>query len=340
MPAPGRCGGPLPARSGRAGYTAAVPRRRSPLRVALYLAVILGTAGVAGFLALSEGLYRGGLASVEDEAAELRAQRFSDPDALRLLFVGDSFTAGVVDPAGTWTDFLVDELARQGFAHPVEVINIGFAGSDTGWHVAQVRRWLAAAELPPVHTSLITGANNAGTYAWQAAFLDSEGARTAPATLRAVYRLPRSTVFGAELIANLLRGEGNLSDDLPLPDAEHLDVGLMRGRLEAASDFLPWTAARKGALLDDYVAVVRAAGAEPLLGTYITEGEYETNDSTRAAAARHGVALFDVASPDRHADFHRTGGYLEDDWHLSEAGQRRFAALWVGWYLREVEGAP
>ena len=304
--------------------------------MALYLAVIFGLAAVGGFSVFAEGLYRGGLSGVEWEAAELRDQRFGDSSALKLLFVGDSFTAGVVEPAGSWTDFLVAEFARQGLARPVEVINIGFAGSDTGWHVEQVRRWLEEAGAPPDHTSVITGANNASTYTWQTAWLASEAGATTPLGLRAIYRLPRSTLFGAELLANLLRGQGNLDDDLPLPDAEHLDVGLMRGRLERDSAYLPWTAAHKAERLREHVRVVREAGAQPLLGTYITEGEYETNDATRTVARELDVPLFDVASPERHADFDATGGYLEDRWHLSYAGQKRFAALWVGWYLREV----
>lgn len=304
--------------------------------MAAYLAAIFAVGGLVGGAVLSETLYRAGLQGVQDEAAERAAQRFSDPSGLRLLFVGDSFTAGVVAPPGTWTDYLPEALRDAGLQGAVEVINIGFAGSDTGWHVEQARRWLEEAPRPPDCVMLITGANNAGTYAWQQGFIAANTADPAPLWLRSIYRLPRSTVFGAELAANLLRGRSGQDGGLPLPDAEHLDVGLMRTRLEDSSDFLAWTARRKAALLDEYVRTVREAGAAPLLGSYITEGEYETNDVTRAAASRHGAAMFDVASPELHADFHRSGGYLEDDWHLSGTGQRRFAAMWAAWLGTEA----
>jgi lysophospholipase L1-like esterase len=338
------------------------PRRLSRRRLVAFSAFVLLLFG----LGTVELFYRAAQGWIDDQGWQLRQQGF-DPNApIKLLFLGDSFTAGELSEAGVgFWHYVPAAFRARGETRRVQVINLALAGSTTRFHRDQLVRFLEEHAVAPDAVMLITGANNASAQASLQAFLQAPESRGhAPAAMRFWYRFPR-VVYGLNAVAFLIgRYRLGVDDEGKLGmagDWNPVDTGrwtfMADGRFcwvcpDATSRLMALRGSPYAAWLDGEIRgmvgevddAVRARGGRLLTGTYVGQNHVVTDppiDPLGDEARARGLPMLDLSDPAVIARFRQQGFFIEDGWHLSDAGSKALATAWAEWYLRlEAAGFP
>lgn len=324
------------------------------------LVLLLFLAGTA------ELFYRAAHGFVERNGRLLRQQSFDEASDLKLLFLGDSFTAGELSESGRgYWHYLPQAFHERGDPRIVDVVSLALAGSTTRFHHEQLVRYYEEQPLAADVVMLTTGANNASAQASLQAFAAAPESRGhAPATMRFWYRFPR-VVYGLNAVA-FLAGRYRLGVD----DSGHfgtagdwnpVDSGRWTymadgrycwvcpdatSRLMAlrGSPYSGWLDQEIRALVGDVADRVEARGGRLLTGTYVGENHVVTDppiDPVGDESRARGLPMLDLSDPVVIARFRARPWFTEDGWHLSDAGSRVLAGVWAEWYLRlERQGFP
>ena len=261
----------------------------------------------------------------DEEAIDARSARYSDREALRLLFVGDSFTAGSLSESDLgWWAYVPAALRERGVSRRVEVLSVAVAGSPTPFHRRQVRDWLDESGQVADFLVFVTGANNPNSVElWTEYVLGPTGARHTTRSERALYGAPS----GFRLFA--LSVGRRLGRDLP-PDPRRRDVPALDMYLSRHPEYHAWIEERTTAEFVGLASLARERGMRPIAASYLTD---PLVPATRAGASAADVPFFDIASEARQTRWGGMGLLSPDGWHLSDAGNKRYAALWVEWFL-------
>ncbi len=262
----------------------------------------------------------------DDQAIEARSARYSDrEDRLRLLFVGDSFTAGSLSESNLgWWAYVPDALRDLGHQPRVEVLSVALAGSPTPFHQRQFEAFLDESGRTPDVVMIISGANNPNSQElWTAYTLSDVGRTHTTSAERAMYGAPT----GLRLLA--LRLGRALGRDLP-PDPRRRDVARLDQYLSEHPEYRAWLEAETTRRLTAFFATARDHGVRPLAGSYLSD---PLIGATRTAAAQADVPFFDMESQELEQTWRADGGMASDGWHLSDDGNRRFAKRWAAWFV-------
>jgi len=262
----------------------------------------------------------------DEQAIEARSARFSErQDRLRLLFVGDSFTAGSLSESDLgWWAYVPDALRDRGFAPRVEVLSLALAGSPTPFHGRQLAAFLTESGQTPHFVMVITGANNPNSAELWTAYTTSEvGRRHTSRRERALYGAPTGFRALALTVGRLL------GRDLP-PDPRRRDIARLDRYLSEHPEYAEWLRAETARGLTSIFTLARDRGIQPLSGSYLSDALI---GATRAASAAANVPYFDMESAELEARWRADGGLTYDDWHLSDEGNRRYARRWAEWFL-------
>ena len=257
-----------------------------------------------------------------------RTGRFKQQDSLKILVVGDSFTAGELSESGVgYAAYLPEAFRELGFAGEVEAVCVGLAGSTTPVHYRQIKSWLRESGQVPDLIFIITGANNINAHRFQSHFIkNSPRAYEVPGWVRLLYRLPRWATWGMDNAAYHL---GMAELDNP---TKTTFKPLTRYWRESPA-FMSWA----NTLLAKWVVSLhelgRAREIPVATGSYISGG---VHDPLRATARRRGIPLFDIESQALDECMLRWGFYTDDGWHMADAGHRYYARRLAWWLANGV----
>ena len=271
------------------------------------LAIALGL--LVALIGASELSWRLGRHLRGDELVASRASRFGDEGALRVLFVGDSYTAGELSESGRgYFSWLPQGLSDC----PLEARSIALAGTPTATHRSQLAAWLEESGQRPDFVMVISGANNLGSLDLRHAFL-ADPSQDAPRRMRSLYRSRRAFTGLARIVGRGLNLDGPAADALPTADPTW----------EAWPPWQEFVQEHTRTELLQLADLARAHGVQPLFGTYHADAQ---NPAIRLAAEQARVPLLDVEGPLPPALLAR------DRWHRNDAGNRELAARWLAWF--------
>ncbi len=278
-----------------------------------FVAVALGV--LVALVVASEVSWRLGRHLRADELVLSRQARFEDGDALKILFLGDSYTAGELSESGQgYASWLPETLSGRA----LQTRSIALAGTPSAVHRAQLAAWLEESGQRPQFAMLISGANNLNSLDLRQGFL-ADPENEAPDGMRSLYRSRRALTGLARMVGRGLRLDGPAADALPTGDPTWLA-------------WLPWQAhvqQHTHAELLAFAALARHHGVEPLFGTYHVDDQ---NPAIVRAAREAGVPLFDISAFPKPTMEHLS----EDGWHRNDAGNRWLAEQFAGWFEAHV----
>ena len=282
-------------------------KRRKFLNRALLVGLIALAAGEAGLRGLHHWMLEG-----------YRLNRaFVSPDAFKILFVGDSFTAGGSTESGKGFPEYMGEALRDavvGDRKGVEVVNIALSGTDTAIHARRLRLYLERHLVLPDLVFVVTGHNSFGSNEARAAFQREHAAASLFGPWSRVVRYSMVLTVVHELVKHYLGW-------LPSDEAAAVQSDAFRTYVA-------------GLLREDLVRMVEDAGRRgiPLcLGTYIRPAwsDRVILPVLREVAASHDVPLLDIYSEELDRRFLEDGLYARDGWHPNDAGQRVLAGIFI-----------
>jgi hypothetical protein len=248
-------------------------RRLSRPRLLAFSALTALGAALLFFVALSELAHRTALAGLEAELAAARAGRFQR-SGVRLLVVGDSFTAGELSESGVgWWAHLPELLPGT------ETISLALAGSPTRTHLAQVRAWKAESGQQATAIVAVTGANNLDSLDCQRRYVAAGG--RAPLWLRPLYLRGGGPMYGLHYLGGRLGvmqpGDPEQVMWAPLKAAWYRNEAYERWAIEDTERLLGELAGEGRLILGSYVAhnrstVLREAAGKLELPFFDHEG--------------------------------------------------------------------
>jgi len=300
-------------------------RRLSRLRLFAFATVTSVVLVVVAFVVFSETAFRTAMGFLDDELAAARDGRFTDAARLRLLFVGDSFTAGESSESvvGYW-HYIPELLEARGVPGPIETISLAVPGSTSRYHVRQVASWLEESGQVPHHVVVITGACNWDALELQKAFVAGPiGRRSTHPLLQPFYLGPGGVMWGMHYFG------GRLGVVHP-GDPQQVMYTPLRNYWYAHQPYEEWIFGETRRAFGELVGVARAAGVEPLAGAYIA---HQMSEHVRAEAKELAVPFFDQSAPSWEREYRDRGLLHEDEWHLNDAGNRDMATRWADWYV-------
>ena len=282
-------------------------------------------------LCLAGGLAEGGLRVVRHWIMGTYGldRAFTRRAACKLLFVGDSFTAGGGTDSGRgFPAYIAERLAgrRAPDGGGVEVVNIALSGTDTGLQLGRMRAYLARHAIAPDVILVVTGANNRNNNESRARYLRERRGE--------VHAGPWTVIVHRSLLLTVVKEM--VGKRLPF---------LFRGceRPFETGDFFRYVDTRFREDLDAMIDAAQAAGARIAFGTYIrpTPKDEALLRTLRAVLARRGVPLLNLYSEERDRRFLEGGLYARDGWHPNDEGQRLLAELFLAGMARAgLLGAP
>ncbi len=269
---------------------------------------------------------------LEREAAALREARYSDGASLKFLFVGDSYTAGELAESGVgyWYHVPAELRRLAGLSH-VETISLAVSGSPTTFHASQLEAFLEESSQVPDYAVIITGANNLHAYEFQHRYCTTVRDAPVSAPVLALYRAPRS-LFHAVQWTTLLTDHGPFRDD-----ERTVTFGPLRRYWSGHDGYLDWATGYTCEQFTRFVESARAAGAEPIAGSYHSQVDVE---AIRSLAIQLGVPFFDFERIHAQRGVRLQDIVSSDGWHLNDAGQEFLAAEFSRWFVEEVRLAP
>lgn len=298
------------------------PRRRLGVVRTLAFAAVAGALLLVGLGELALLLRNQSLA---EQAEAARRGAFTDPDATKILFLGDSWTAGREGEStgeGYWY-YVPDALAAAGYEGAVQTATVALAGSTSWFQYEQLGAFLAESELAPDYVMVVTGANDPRSYEQARQFCkEHDDWVELPPFARLWVCGPRGLAFvhglGAKAAA---RARGELAP---------LDVPPGLGGV--ADEYGAWFRDSIGRPYQATLLRIEEAGAQALIGSY----HHDDTDPIRAGiAAAAGVPFHDISTDLVRATL-REGLQVEDGWHTNEAGDRYLAELFAAWFVEEV----
>lgn len=292
-------------------------RRLGPWKLLLFSSV---TSALV-LLGLADALFQGQMTLLEEELAEARAGRFEAPGSLKLMFLGDSFTNGALSESGLgYPAFLADELRAAGVERPVEVVSVAIEGSTSWYQERQLRLYIEEGGGAPDYAMWIAGENDFLSLQFQSEFARRGGSDVTP-WIRAIYRGPRGLIFGMHWYERRYLG---LADN----DAGTVEASPLLGYWRAHPGYRAWLRQAQVARFADFAQRVRGLGGVPLAGSYVRTRPMPFE----GAAGEQGVPFLDST---QLAELHDERSYfIEDRWHLSDAGTRDFAHRWARWFVK------
>lgn len=302
-----------------------MPRRISRLRLFLFAVFTGVVALVVAFVAFSETAFRTSMGYLHRELDEARAGRFSEEAALKLLFVGDSFTAGESSESavGYW-HYLPALLEERGIPGPVETVSLAVPGSTSRYHRRQVESWLSESGQVPDHVVVITGACNWDALELQKSFVaTAEGRRTTHPLLQPLYLGPGGVMWGFHYVG------GRLGVVHP-GDPQQVMYTPLRNYWYEHPPYETWLFAETRATFKGLVEHARDRGIEPLAGAYIA---HQMSEHVRSEASLLEVPFFDQSEPRWEQQYRDRGLLHPDGWHLNDAGTVDMAERWADWYV-------
>lgn len=306
-------------------------KRRRLLRGFALAGLAVGSA-LAVLLVFAEVAHRDGLESLDGLLAERRDVRFADDGRIKLLFLGDSFTAGELAESGVgfWA-YLPDAVKAFGYTRGVQTVSLAMAGSSSPYHYRQLVEWLAESGQRPDFVFATTGANNNHGFVFQQHFIRHSGyAHELPLWVRGLYRLPRSLTWGIDQAALHL----GLAD---FDDPTKVSFAPLIRHFKKSRAYMGWV----NELIAEWVAALHRLGQRRgfrvLAASYVRTGFHAP---LRREAARLGITLYDIESEGLE-DCMRGWGYMtKDEWHPNDAGHKYLALRLARWLVREVLPGP
>jgi hypothetical protein len=287
---------------------------------------------LSALVVFNQGAFEWAMQYLAEESLEARSGRFSTRDeTLRLLFVGDSYTAGELSESGRgyWA-YVPDELAALGYPRPVETVSIALAGSTSWFHTHQVAGWLEESGQRTDYVMTMGNANDRRGYDFQRRFCASEGGqRDVPLIVRALYAGPPALLFPFNYLGM------RLSPRLYM-DEVHDSFGPLRRWWEANEPYGKWLPGESGAAVEALVELTRAEGATPLAGAPPYQNA-PWSAGIPEAAQRLAVPFFNLAVPEVQAALASKDLLTGDGWHPNDAGHRYIAKRWARWFMDSVE---
>ncbi len=305
------------------------PVRGGPRRARWILFGLVIT--LAGLVVLNQLAFEAAMRFLAAEAQEARAGRFALGDeALRLLFVGDSYTAGELSESGQgyWA-YVPEELAALGYPRPVETVSIALAGSTTWFHTRQVASWLTESGQRPHYVMTIGSVNDGRAYEFQRRYCDSEEGRTDAPAVCVLYAGPRSLLFPLNYLGMRLSPAQYM-------DEAHDAFGPLRWWWERNDPYRQWLPGATGKAFEALFDQARSQDLRVLAGSY---HDPLWSVGMPEAAQRLEVPFFDLAIVEVQAAFEAQGMLTEDRWHPNDAGHRYLAKRWARWFMDSVEPA-
>ncbi len=306
------------------------PRRLSRARTALFALLVVPSALVALWFLGGALLWWFDSSDLEDHTNSLCNQRFADDGGVRLLFLGDSFTAGdgSASERGYW-EYLPRALASEG-VDDVQVLSLAISGSTSGYQLDQLRCWVERSGQTIDAVTLVAGANDWGSLRFQREFLATHEPTSHPALLRSIYELPRGLLFGFHYPRRLVERLRTPADQQLLYGASDGGWVLEWSYFASHPAYGDWVRERQRRNLGELQRLAAAAGGRLIVGSYVIS---------------EGSQLSDIEGPwsrflepaQRREEYDRRGLISSDDWHLSDAGAEDYASLWARWF---VESAP
>jgi lysophospholipase L1-like esterase len=208
----------------------------------------------------------------------------ADPNAFRILCIGDSHTQGMEAPIGLSYPDQLERLLNAGTPRArYVVVNQGVAGYNSAQALIRLREILEGNLPKPRLVLVCVGKNNAHNLQ-HARFWNEARLKDAPVRVQAEYLLEHSKAFQLGWITqhNLRAG---LSGRLDMKYADFISWG----DRDLLSD---WLAADYGEMIDR----ARGAGARFALVTYYYRLSF-VDDGVRKAAGARGVPVLDVTWP-------------------------------------------
>ncbi len=258
---------------------------------------------------------------------EARSARFTCDGCQRILFVGDSFTAGeLAESKLGYPHYVPDALTRLGVHPPAQTVSVALAGTPTSVHRSQVQAFFEESGQVPDYVMIISGANNRDALASRRAFVASEPGRSAPPGVRRFHGAHQSLGLIGKILGRWIAVAGG-TEVTPLfaPYEEFFQTD---------PSYLAWVATQQRSELSALVHEVGAFGSAPLLGTYHSE---VNNGAARAVAEAEGVPLFEFEEEGGPRTWQADGLLHEDGWHLNDAGTRVLADRWAARFV-EITG--
>lgn len=293
-------------------------RRIGPLRAGLFtvlvIALVLIGLGEAALLVRNVGL--------EQKAAAARRGRLDDPEATKILFLGDSWTEGGQtgsDGEGYWA-YVPEALAEAGYPRPVQTATVALAGSTSWFQYEQLLLFLEETPLPPDYVMVVTGVNDPRSFEQARRFCAEHAEREEiPLVARLWVCGPRGLSF--------LHGLGARAAARGRRDLRSLEVppGLER----IAPEYEAWRRQGLGRAFQAMTDAIEEAGARPLFGSYHT-GEA---DPMRENLARNAGIRFHSIDREEVRRTLEDGEMFVDGWHTNEDGDRYLARLFAEWFV-------
>jgi len=262
---------------------------------------------------------------LDARAATQCAQRFEDAPGPRLLFLGDSFTAGdgSESETGFWA-YLPAALERRGVVG-AQTRSLAISGSTTGYQLDQLRCWVETSGQRLDTVVVTAGVNDWGSLRFQRQFLEEGAPGSHPAALSGLYRLPRPVLFAVHYplrLADRMRSPAHAWAQEGQNDGGWVPGW---GYFSDHPEYGDWVADRQRRNLEEMAELAGAAGGELVVAAYVV------NDARNPAGHAEGdwTSFLEPAEASGSA---AAGGLLSDDaWHLSDAGARDLAERWAGW---------
>mgnify|MGYP003874339715 CR=1 FL=1 len=301
-------------------------RRLGPVRLVLFTLVTVAVLLVAlGELALHVRD-----ASLASRAAAARRGAFTDPRATKILFLGDSWTAGREREStgdGYWA-YVPEALAAAGYPGEVQTATVALAGSTTWFQLLQLQDFLEWSPLRPDYVMIVTGANDPRSFEQAREFCrESRVLEDLPLAPPLWVCGPRALAFLHGLGARALaRSQGDLAPRTVPPGLESM-----------GSDYAAWFADSLDRAYEAAIQQVRDAGAQPLIGAYHVD---DSDPIRRAFAARVGVPFHDISDGTVAATLRDQDMLVSDGWHTNEAGDRYLAQLFAAWFVDATAQGP
>ncbi len=264
-------------------------------------------------------------AVLEDGAERRCAQRFSDASSLRLLFLGDSFTAGDGSESnlGFWA-YLPDALAAEGI-EGAEVLSLATSGATTAYQREQLDCWLTTSNQAVSYVVVTGGVNDASSLRYHRDFLAEFQPERHPASVRFLYGLPRPILLGIHYPV-LLQRRLRTPRAQPFDDAPS-DAGWVPliGYHASHPAYEDWALLHQQGQLRAMHEAVEEAGARLIVGAY-------SHHEDHSVVERMGGWIRYVEPRELRDHYEAQGWFAPDGWHLSDAGARDYARRWARWF--------
>ncbi len=301
------------------------PGLRSRLHLVLFAAAVGSTCLAGAALIGSQWAFRTAMDWLDEELREARSSRFQDPEALHLLFVGDSFTAGEMSESerGYWA-YVPDEVGRLRPDLRIETRSVALAGSTTYVHNAQLEAFLTESEQRVDGVVVVSGVNNWDSLHYQRRYVQTTGA--VPLWIQALYSGPKGLLFG-------LHYPGSRLGIAEVGDPQQVLLDPIKNFWNEDEAFGDWLKKETDLGLRRLRTRAEAAGARLWIGSYIS---HSMSDTLKAFAATEGLPYFDTQGASVELAYRKAGFFAEDGWHLNDAGNRDLARRWSSFFVAQL----